>query len=230
MGIQYVCFVEAVALLSWLIKDVGWILLLWPIAFLGAVTAFLLQAFLLIQTPKWAPQTTAAVQLQSLATFLWLCGNAVWMVHEFLYDGTEGHLVSGRRFPWYQNPLLDFNAGAYERGVAVTQMIYLASIVLLILTYAGLHFQHLPYQDNTRRHAVLIWGIFPPEIYLDLFIAPWTAKDFFWSLGSIWPTLFCSAAVLCSHLIAFGDTRSSAILRKCAGQLATPFGSSLSLG
>lgn len=186
---------EALGLLCWLLKDLGWALLLCPLSWPAAFMALCLEGYSLrIQWSAQAPQ----VRIHQLATFIWLVGNVVWMTFEFVFAPLlpEEH---GRKFRWYQGPLVrDGNDRAYDIGVHIAQAIFAAGLALLALVYLHEVVRHCRQraganpegqQPTPSIESHYVFGLYTPELYQWLFIGPWILKDLFWSFDCLVPGL-----------------------------------------
>ena len=70
-------------MIGWLLKDVGWVLLLWPVGWSAAALALATESARL--WVSWTEESIG-VRAHTLAALLWLLGNAFWMSGELLFD------------------------------------------------------------------------------------------------------------------------------------------------
>lgn len=189
----------------WLLKDLGWVLLLCPLSWPAAFLALCVESHSLHS--QWHTKTLP-VRMHEVATLLWLAGNATWMTCEFLFEPSrpEEH---GRSFPWYSGPLAgDGSEQSYEIGVHVAQAIFAAGLALLALVYMheAAKYVRSVSTDHTsaleteppaasRSGPPLVFGLITPELFQWLFIGPWILKDLFWTCDNIVGGLACGVFV-----------------------------------
>lgn len=206
---RYVCL----GLLCWLLKDAAWVTLLPTAAFLAAFAAILVESHSFIM--RFHVETTAQ-RVHGAATFVWLFGNTVWMVSEFLFEPVT---EPGSQMPWYDAPLAVSSLLAYNGGLHIARGILIAGLALLALFYAKSatesprldvdsavteNPQETTASANPQDQDVegkdvpqpLVFGICSPEVYQWIFIGPWILKDIFWSLEMFWPAMTCGLVVL----------------------------------
>mmetsp|Transcript_84002 Transcript_84002/g.166831 ORF Transcript_84002/g.166831 Transcript_84002/m.166831 type:complete len:310 (-) Transcript_84002:118-1047(-) len=201
---------ELLSLISWLMKDLGWVLLLPALGWSAAVGAICLEFHGTVSGWK---ADSGAVRVHGVAIFLWIIGNSIWMTSEFLFDATSSidkktqHSV----FPWFSGPLAGKEERAYWAGVHCARALFGIAICLLVgfvLTSAW-NMRHNASnppegcgnpQDETDASVEpadeLVCRFITPKVYMMVFIGPWILKDVFWTLELLAPALLCSVVVL----------------------------------
>lgn len=198
---------EHLWLLCWLLKDLGWVLLCGPLAWPAALAALGLQSRDLLE--KWQV-VPLGEWVHSLATLGWLCGSAVWMTAQLLFE-PEVHKT--RNSPWYSGALFTADADHYRQGCLLMQTIDVATLLGLALFYgmssyeAGLagakdtvRWRKAGPEDGDSAAAgapaqALVFGMMTPQMYSKIFIVPWILKDLFWSRHSFIPAVLCMLMV-----------------------------------
>jgi len=182
-------------MMGWLLKDLGWVLLLWPVAWPAAATALASESARLWATWK---EDSAAVRVHAFAALLWLLGNMIWMTVELLFDPEE---APGRSLPWFSGPLAGPNGGIYTAGVMVFVALEFVALMSLGFFYAfSVRALYLPPSaaelERKPQQSELVFGVITPEVYDWAFIGPWILKDVFWSQNIIGPALLAGLVVL----------------------------------
>lgn len=182
---------DAAALAAWLLKDLGWILVLAQLAVPAALVAVCIEARALWrswETGSWAKR------LHQVAFLFWLIGNAIWMVGELFYEEPPLY-VCVRKLPWY-NDQVPRNQQVYEAFVRVSRGVFLVPLALLLLLYAMCLLElrcRCPRKVHSLSGSELLLapacGVVTPEVYMMAFVFPWIAKDLLWTMEWGWPTL-----------------------------------------
>lgn len=192
---------EVLVSLTWLLKDLGWVLLCGLVSVPAALASIcLLSTGLWI---KWSSLSTADC-VHRVAMLLWLVGNACWMSSEFAFEPVGRFDV---RFPWYVGPWAHVGSSRedYLYGVFISQMIFASGLFVLGAFYlvacasprdnSSVCLQESP--EGSQRDPV--WGplglCLTAEVYELVFIAPWLLKDLFWTLEQLWPAVLCGFVV-----------------------------------
>merc|ERR1719163_1657113 len=116
-------------LLCWLLKDLGWVLLCWPLAWPAALLAIVLQGQDLLLQLESAP---ICEWVHGLATLAWLTGSSVWMTAQLLFEPV---IHKDRASPWYSGSIFAANANHYSWGVTIMQAIDVAALIGLMIFY-----------------------------------------------------------------------------------------------
>lgn len=180
--------VSTLGLAAWLVKDASWSLLFLPTALPAAIAALVLEARILIMTPR----SKQALLVHEAALLLWLLANAIWMVDEFLFD-------DGIHMPWRQRTLWPAGHSAYSCLTPWAQAFFALGTAILFgyYMYCGVCICLEPESERDRRSTQnLVFGRVTPEVYHYSFIGPWMMKDFFWTYELFWPSMACAALVL----------------------------------
>jgi hypothetical protein len=189
---------EHVWLLCWLVKDMGWILLCGPIAWLGAVVGLTVQVNDALN--RWG-SASVGEWAHCLAAISWLLGSSTWMTAQLLF---EPNIHKFRASPWYSGAIFSPNADAYNFGSFVMQAIHIATLVGLSIFYVasaradwlsqftfaqtgvsglsptGELLKQRKVTQSEKPSEALIFGVLKPEVYSKIFIVPWILKDLFW--------------------------------------------------
>jgi len=186
-------WLEACGMMGWLLKDLGWVLLLWPIAWPAAATALASESARLWASWK---EDSLGVKVHAFAALLWLLGNMIWMTVELLFDPEKG---PGRSFPWFKGPLAGPDAAVYNTGVNVFIACELVALLALGIYYAvslrQIAMEHMA-AEVRKESPELVFGIITPEVYDWAFIGPWIVKDLFWSQNLLQPALVAGLLVI----------------------------------
>lgn len=214
MAAESVGWVRDIALLAWLSKDFGWVLLEPALAWPAAVIAIGTEGLLAIS--EWG-HASAGVRVHTLAELSWLIGNFIWMSSELLFDTKPPTIL-----PWYTGTVLEANAKAYNVGANVSLAILCFGFFLLSDYYLWHIFRHIssgqhrhkrgtilagnPQDDTTcvplssQETTVVVFGYIPEEIYTRMFLFPWIAKDICWNLDWMYSLVFFAILVVCIAL------------------------------
>lgn len=91
---------ELLTLLPWILKDLGWLLLLHPLAFGAAAVALVADVARIVDV--W-PRVGHGLRMFMLVETLWLVGNMIWMSSElFFFKQTQPAFSD---LPWSTSPL-----------------------------------------------------------------------------------------------------------------------------
>lgn len=231
MGVsrEYANQLELVVLVTWLLKDLGWVLLLAPLVWPAALAAICLEFHGTMM--EWKTDS-AAIRVHGVATLLWIIGNATWMTSEFLWDSSSCCDKEGKHsiFPWHSGPLAGKQEKAYWTGVMCARALFSLGLITLSAFYTRaaydwnfgsptpkpVHTSSSNPQDEMDEppsvavHTTteldaepLVWGIITPKVYMVVFIGPWLLKDFFWTLDLFIPALISGVIVLALVLDAY---------------------------
>jgi len=149
-------------------------------------------------------KSTITQIVQSVAIVFWLCGNSIWMTAELVYHVSIPLHDPARPF-WYWGALAGMNLAKYEMLVHVGQGLLLGGMVLLLCIYTALAFNSTMNRANLDQNPQdgepsepqeqVVFGCFTLDEYLRIFIGPWLAKDFFWTVPMLWPGM-CLAVLM----------------------------------
>jgi hypothetical protein len=225
MGVpaNHVTQLELLILTTWLMKDLGWVLLLAPLAWLAAVGAICMEFHSTLTGWK---VDSAAVRAHGVATLLWIFGNSIWMTSELLFDASSSYNKQTQHsiFPWHDGPLAGSNKELYTTGLHVARGLFGLAFALLLSFYAysawQMRYATTPASSRNPQDEAedateveqtqdLVWGIMTPQVYMMVFIGPWILKDFFWTFELLAPALACSVVVFL--IVADGYRRFSSI-------------------
>lgn len=196
---RYTARLEAAGVFFWLLKDMGWCLLLPEVSFPAALAAVCLETHALMF--RWETDTVA-VKVHGVAVVLWLLGNSTWMTFEMLFSPSDG-----RRFPWYSGPMATESESLYHVGCIWSAVLFGGALALLGGFYAQAAMELRKSRGATQMEnpqdalefdsddQELIFGVVTPEVYQWVFIGPWILKDVFWNCEWLAPGLVCSAVV-----------------------------------
>jgi len=206
---EYAAKLEMAVLISWLMKDFSWVLMLAPICWTAALSAIVFQFHSIAL--EWNTSSNG-VNVHSVAGLLWIVGNAIWMTSELLWDPeTSYDRVSKRSiFPWHDGPLAGQSIPAYTTGLQIAQCVFISALVMQLIFYVvsaiGLRSsestaggstnpQDDDTEENVRQPEPLVFGCMTQQVYMMIYIGPWILKDFFWTLELLYPALVCSVIV-----------------------------------
>jgi len=188
---------ELLTLLPWILKDLGWLLLLHPLAFGAAAVALVADVARIVDV--W-PRVGHGLRMFMLVETLWLVGNMIWMSSElFFFKQTQPAFSD---LPWSTSPLFLTLPQDYDRGVALARAVLLASLAALVLFFVGCSVGVLDLQKSFPRESLatssegLIFGFLPAACYKQLFIAPWIVKDLCWTAEMGWGVFLFGVVVL----------------------------------
>lgn len=222
----YVARLELITLISWLLKDLSWVILLTPLAWPSALVAICLEFHNVLL--EWSVDS-AAVRVHGVAALLWLVGNATWMTSEFLWDASSSYKEAKRPYwPWHSGPLAGSHEQNYQVGVGIAEVFFVAGLLMLALFYiaSALGFgsssptassssggnpqdeMQEPFSVAPADVEPLVWGCMTPKVYCMIYIGPWILKDLFWAREIFLPALFCAAVVFAMMADCFRRYRS----------------------
>mmetsp|Transcript_29703 Transcript_29703/g.94653 ORF Transcript_29703/g.94653 Transcript_29703/m.94653 type:complete len:300 (-) Transcript_29703:183-1082(-) len=184
------CFshLEVAGLFLWLLKDLGWVLLLPMLCMPAAFLVVCVECRSI--TLRWDTATQAQL-VHSIVVALWLAGNALWMTSELLWMPSPD---PGRQFPWFHGPILGERPHYYDVGQRTAQVIFLASVIALVVFYMHSAF-HIGREDDSKRVSgreadePLVFGLITADLYQWIFIGPWIAKDLCWTFDAFLPSV-----------------------------------------
>mmetsp|Transcript_121576 Transcript_121576/g.238860 ORF Transcript_121576/g.238860 Transcript_121576/m.238860 type:complete len:305 (+) Transcript_121576:3-917(+) len=189
------------ALIPWLLKDLGWVLLLWPLAFAAAVFGVAVDVAVLRAT--W-PRASAGERAHLLSEVLWLTGNTVWMASELLFEDKPPEVMTVfRPLTWYGGPLRHgVNADSYVACVAAARACMVLALAIIGVFYCGcaLGAFSLRASFGEREVELPFFGRMSAELYAHAFMVPWVFKDICWTWD--WGHGVAVAAVLAGLLAA----------------------------
>jgi len=198
-------------MISWLVKDLAWVLLCGEVTHPAAAAALCLELGCVAW--RWGAESTV-MRVHSLAVLVWLLGNVMWMTLEFRALPSQ---VGWFAFPWYHGPVTS-SQKYYDARLVYAQGVFVFGLALLGCLYAWCGLGYLrgrlaartPEQQSqppgeaggsaeglaAPSYRKLVWGVMSKEVYLCLFIGPWLLKDFFWTLEMYRPSILCGLAVV----------------------------------
>jgi len=190
MTVDSVSWTRDIGLLGWLIKDLGWVLLLPAVAWPAALVAIGVESHLAVS--EWGHSSTG-VRAHTFAELCWLVGNCIWMSAELLYDKKPRNFL-----PWYSGTVMDNDTKAYNTGANVSLVILCVGFFVLMGYYLyriGQHFSGRggrhenvmvgnPQDDAIAQpeEETLVFGYISEDIYTRMFLLPWIAKDIAWNM------------------------------------------------
>lgn len=195
---------ENLSLLACLLKDLGWVLLLFPLAVPGMFVAFLAELWMLAR--DW-PRASAGVRAHRVASLFWLVGNCIWLTVEFLYEQKEASRVS---YPWYIGPYLGADMAKYDAGSQIGLFLFSAGLTVLCLYYAMAAYNRTLGEGSPKVRERPVFGCLSMGLYTALFIGPWMCKDVFWVLEEAIPNIifgFITLAMVTDYIRRTQDFR-----------------------
>lgn len=186
---------ERVGFLLWLLKDFGWTLIMFNIAIPAGVLSVAVEC---INVGTSWKTSTSGEKVHGLAVTMWICGNFVWMMDDFLFDPVD---VPGVRLPWHKRPIWVNGSGQYNLLLTLSRMLLLCAVMttfgyylyvgtsLLIKRFYGSEGESLISEAPDVKMDV-VFGYIPKEIYVCVYITPWILKDCLWTVQMLWPGLF----------------------------------------
>jgi len=206
---------EAAGMFLWLLKDLGWVVLLPAVSFPAALAAICLKSHGLL---LHGGADSTALRVHGVAVLFWLLGNVSWMVAELLFEPSQ---QTGRQFPWFSGPIAGDNKIAYTDGRRWGQAFFACGVLVLLAYYAkaAMELRQETCQDVQQAEnpqdpheasaafTPTLFGVVTLEVYQWVFIGPWILKDIFWTLEWLWPGLICGCVVLVlviDYLMKFG--------------------------
>lgn len=167
---------EADLLLLWLLKDLGWVLIIPVLCLFPATIAVGLSSYIVWRYWRASRSFDFA---HCLLTHVWLCGNYVWMVADCLFDDPPSAL------PYKFTPIIRGHrpqlSALYHRGATVALIIFALGLLFIV----GYYFSLLVWRRRALQEP-LRWGFIPEDGYHHLFVTFWVLKDLCWCLVSGW--------------------------------------------
>lgn len=218
--------VENLCLLLFLLKDLCWVLLLFPLVVLASFVAFLIELWMV--TSDWA-RVSAGVRAHRLANLLWLVGNVIWLAAEVLYEQKQASRVS---YPWYKGPFLGADMSKYDAGSQIVLFVLAAGLTVLCVYYVMAAYNRTLGEGSSKVRERPVFGCLSMGLYTAMFIAPWICKDTFWVMGDAIPNIifgFITLAMVTDYIRRTQDFRYFAVafwvlgnMFWAAGELAVP--------
>jgi hypothetical protein len=152
---------EADFLMLWVLKDLGWVLVLPFLCVPAGVAALALSVFIAMNTKDLGTFRFVMIELT------WLTGNVMWMMADMFLDDFDYHYhLPYRMVPVFGDQFSDF----YDPTCVVATAIFFLGIVVFVMQYAKI------ITTTDDREA---WGM-PLNIYKQGFIGFWILKDIIW--------------------------------------------------
>lgn len=180
--------IEAAQLTAWLLKDLGWVLVIPFICLPAATFAIIFSIYILYQSLRTDRRSSIVLLVAEL---VWLLGNIAWMLSEMLWDVTPKHL------PWSFAPLIQGgNEALYDRGVLFTLVLFSLGLVVILVAFVTVCVRQCCLSDAHQR-SHYVFGLVSEEAYSRSFITFWIAKDMFWALEDYRMALVMGVLALC---------------------------------
>ncbi|CAE8653111.1 unnamed protein product [Polarella glacialis] len=177
--------------LCWFLADVGWTLLIPYITIPASLSALTLIGLALCMRGRRKP----ADMLPEVVNVVWLCGNVIWGLEEFLWDSQDPEM------PYAWTPVLGENPAIYAliEGHFVKSFFYLGPAL-----WAG-WFVYFMWRRR-RRRDVDDEGSGPAAASLQMssHVVTRAMMDLFWCYGLMWPALLSNLATVALLLISAG--------------------------
>lgn len=198
--------IEALVFVFWVLKDLGWVLLMQPLAFPCALVAVCMEVHQILTV--WR-SSSWPVRAHFVAAASWLIGNGVWMTTEFLFDTHAFNKENPGILPWYEGPLAGPNDERYRQGVAIARCMFGFGVLALVSCYIGSacgafesrednaqsNPQDMEVSDLDGEDDALVFGVVTSEVYLMAYLFPWIVKDMLWTWELFIPAIACSVFV-----------------------------------
>mmetsp|Transcript_63037 Transcript_63037/g.150197 ORF Transcript_63037/g.150197 Transcript_63037/m.150197 type:complete len:314 (-) Transcript_63037:77-1018(-) len=160
--------------ICWLLKEVGWLLLIPHISIPFGVLATV------CITGGAAFHCFRPVEeiLPEIVSAVWLAANFLWMLDDCFYDSREGP----EQTPWALTPILDPSDRKYSQLQSYAAAGFLAGPILF---GAGVVFcigRRLYDPSPRNRHSLM-------NLVLGASVASWCLKDYYWTQEEVWPAL-----------------------------------------
>ena len=193
--------VDRVLLISWLLKDFGWmttnVYIGWPFGFISIACHFII----LFVDPR------PAFRFYNISLFLWVCGNFIWMSIEYIHVNPSSNVHFGPH-----TPIGNMDTETVTALVDFKGFLFLLSTLIQVLMYIGIYFGKIPMAEDenedivARNEIALLIGekhLIVQQVdsliqtssdvprrgisiaFIDyLYVIFWISKDLFWSWGT----------------------------------------------
>lgn len=153
----------------WMIKEIGWVLLIPEICLpCGAFAAFMMAYGVVVHCCRRPLEEV----LCEIVMCIWLWSNVVWMISEVLFDDPDVE------FPWDLCPLMPGeHESVYNQMSVIFTAGFLLGVAVYVLGVLGLFYRH-----GRVRGAL---GV----VLLQGYLCSWCLKDYFWATENVWPAL-----------------------------------------
>jgi len=150
--------------LLWLLKDLGWVLVIPYLCIPAGVIAMVLSIFVTIHCVK------DPTKLQHCAIeLIWLTGNVLWMVADMLFDDYDYHY----NLPYRMVPMFGAQwVSLYHPVSILATACFILGIVVFVAVFAKIISN--PDLDKDA------WGLMPLPDYKQSFMGFWILKDLLW--------------------------------------------------
>jgi len=180
--------IEAAQLIAWLLKDLGWVLVVPFISLPAAAFAILSSTYILYHSFRTDRSSTSVLLVAEL---LWLLGNSAWMLSEMLWDLTPDDL------PWSFAPVIQgSNKALYDKGVLFTLALFRLGLFVILVAFVVLCIRQC-YLSDAHQRSCYVFGLVSEKTYSRSFVALWIAKDMFWVLEDYRMALAMGVLALC---------------------------------
>ncbi|CAK9055886.1 unnamed protein product [Durusdinium trenchii] len=153
----------------WMIKEIGWVLLVPEICLPAGLAAGLL---MIIGVIAHACRRDFANVLPEMVMCIWLCSNVTWMASEVLMDDPDA------KFSWHLCPVLHGDhQSEYDTMSVMVADGFLLSAGLYVLGVAYLICVHRRLKGPVGR------------VLLQCYLCSWCLKDYFWADEDFWPAI-----------------------------------------
>jgi len=179
---------DSLAMLCWLMKDLGWAAACWPLAVPAATLSIAMQS-LSLHSVLGTKQLSCQEYAYRVAMLGWIVGNATWMMSEFMFEAMR---EPSRRFRWNSGPILHVSDRGYEVGLLATRVYLVSTLAFLGFFYARsalatlrdggrlFHVAEDMESSPPRRRPIV-----PKDLYHVVFVTVWIIKDIFWTCESL---------------------------------------------
>lgn len=162
--------IDADLLALWLLKDLGWVLVLPFLCLPPAAVAVVFASY--VTWKKWRTSSTFDFA-HGLLEVVWLCGNFLWMITECFFE------LPPEDLPYRFTPLFSENDQSDGWGMLSSQVIFMLGLGFIVSFYASLLLRNHDVNDVS---ADVVHGVIPSHSYHNCFITFWVAKDLCWVL------------------------------------------------
>jgi len=154
---------------AWMVKEIGWVLLIPEISLPSGFIAALLVVFGLALHLR---RRRFAANLCELVMGIWLCSNVLWMTSEVLFDDPDV------KFPWHLVPVLEGDHEfTYDVLSSISAKGFFAAVLLYVVGLAVL------FHPSCRERGVV------GNTLLQCYLCSWCLKDYFWAEEEFWPAI-----------------------------------------
>mmetsp|Transcript_36300 Transcript_36300/g.64401 ORF Transcript_36300/g.64401 Transcript_36300/m.64401 type:complete len:301 (+) Transcript_36300:22-924(+) len=158
----------------WMLKEVGWVLLVPALTLPSGVIATVL---MFLGMGRHCGRRSFADLTIELVMAVWLGTNVLWMTSEVLYDEPDVKLL------WSLTPLLPEDKPVYETMEHLSAVGFFVAVSIYFCGLAVVVFRYVQPKYGLSRRAL-------QGYVLHSYLASWCFKDFFWAEEMFWPAIF----------------------------------------